>query len=144
MSDWRAMALRVLGEDAVASAVGLTLPGSCLPSTSADFADSARSEHLVLLRAPDKLPTVTRVPRRGQGRRGPRCHSTMAIADHFALLGGHSGVLDVYGDLELAHRLWDSHRLWMRDAGTPLADRWDLQYRATWHRFLTQQPNEER
>lgn len=52
---------------------------------------------------------------------------TINLANHLASLGGHDTLAKQYG-LEIAHRIWDSARLWERDKDTGLADVWMAQY----------------
>lgn len=60
---------------------------------------------------------------------------TMTVDEHFTALGGYDGAVALTGEIVTAFRLWDSHRLWLRDFGRDQRDRWDAQYRETWSRI---------
>lgn len=59
----------------------------------------------------------------------------MTVDEHFTALGGYDGAVALSGDVVTAFRLWDSHRLWLRDLGRDQEKRWDTQYRDIWGRF---------
>ena len=59
----------------------------------------------------------------------------MTVDEHFAAIGGYDGAVALSGDVVTAFRLWDSHRLWLRDLGRTRQQRWDAQYREIWGRI---------
>lgn len=141
MSDWRDLMARATSRPGIRPDDADLAPG--LANAKAHFAHSARDARVGAEPAADvvdgyatstghdafepatKPSKVAVVPSIG----------ATTVDEHFTALGGYDGAVALSGDVVTAFRLWDSHRLWLRDLGRDQQRRWDAQYREIWNRL---------